>query len=76
VNNLEIGTLLEPKYDHRVGHAVILEIESHIKNKNPTKLYLVERIKSKERAVMYEKEIYDYYNPINSKAAKALYGVK
>lgn len=66
------GTVLEPKFDISVGHAVITDVALSDKY---FKIYEVTNIKSKNRALMTGDEILNIYDPVGQEeAGRILFG--
>jgi len=59
---LKIGTVLEPKYDKNVEHAIITQVIRFDDHGDLS--YEVETIKSRQKAFMLPHEIYRIYEPI------------
>ncbi len=70
---LEVGTILEAKYDVNIEHAVVKSTTAPRRGSMQSR-YVVETIKSKTVALMTEKEVYEIYNPIGqAEVGRALY---
>jgi hypothetical protein len=64
--SIKVGTLLTPKYSRDVENCVVVVAPTAPNRGNMEPLYVIETIKSKNRTLLTEQEIYIRYNIIKS----------
>ena len=71
---LDIGTILEPKFDSHIEYAVFIEYYTSYAIQKEI-LYGIRTLKTNKIAYLTEKELYERYNPIGqAEVGRALFG--
>ena len=73
---LKVGTIIEPKYDKNIEHAVVVDYTVPRRGSRE-KRYVIETVKSRTVALLTEEELFSYYEPIGQEeVGKVLFGGK